>query len=174
MTSTPSRTGTGRGAGLPEPAPAPGRLPRQRRWGLTAAGVALVVVCAVVAYVLVTTTGLTRSYLAVARNVPYGATISPDDLVVVDMSPAAGLQPIPADQRRHVVGKHAAADLFPGTLLTWVQLTDLAIPAPGQQLVGVELKPGQLPARQLKPQGREVKDVGRLSSRPWRPGVSTA
>ena len=69
----------------------------------------------------------------------------------LDVNPAAGLAPIPAGQRDHVVGKHAGADLFPGTLLTRDQLTDLAIPAPGQQLVGTELRPAQLPARTLKP-----------------------
>ena len=114
-------------------------------------GVVLVVVCAVVAYLLVVTAGLTRPYLAVTHKVPYGAILRDSDLTVVDVNPAAGLAPILASQRDEVVGKHAAADLFPGTLLTHDQLTDLAIPAPGQQLVGIELKPGQLPARTLIP-----------------------
>ena len=41
--------------------------------------------------------------------------------------------------------------MFSGTLLTRAQLTELAVPAPGEQLVGIELKPGQLPARTLRP-----------------------
>ena len=106
------------GAAQPPPVPAPvGRLPRRRRWGLFALGVVLVVVCAVVAYLLVVTAGVTRPYLAVTRRVPYGATLRDSDLTVVDVNPAAGLAPIPAGQRDHVVGKHAGADLFPGTLL---------------------------------------------------------
>ena len=116
-----------------------------------AVGVALVVICAVVAYLLVVTAGVTRPYLAVTHKVPYGATIGPGDLTVVDVNPAAGLHPIPADQRGQVIGRHAAADLFPGTLLTPDEITDLAIPAPGQQVVGIELKPAQVPARALKP-----------------------
>jgi len=140
------------GAAQPPPVPAPiARLPRRRRWGLFALGVVLVVVCAVVAYLLVVTAGVTRPYLAVMHRVPYGATLRDSDLTVVNVNPAAGLTPIPAGQRDQVVGKHAAADLFPGTLLTRDQLTDLAIPAPGQQLVGIELKPAQLPARTLQP-----------------------
>ena len=127
------------GSAHPAPAPAPiARLPRRRRWGLFALGVVLVALGAVVAYLLVVTAGVTRPYLAVTHKVPYGATIRADDLTVVDVNPAAGLKPIPADQRDRVVGKHAAADLFPGTLLTGDQLTDMAIPAPGQQLVGIE------------------------------------
>ncbi len=150
MTTTTSRSVANRGAPAPAAAPV-GRLPRRRRWGLLALGVVLVAVGAVAAYLLVVTAGVTRPYLAVNRNVPYGTTIGADDLTVVDVNPAAGLQPIPASQRNQVIGKHAAADLFPGTLLTRAQLTDLAIPAPGQQLVGIELKPAQVPARTLKP-----------------------
>jgi hypothetical protein len=153
MTTVANRSINDRGASAyPAPVPAPiPRLPRRRRWGLFALGVVLVVVCAVVAYLLVVTAGVTRPYLAVTHKVPYGATLRDGDLTVVDVNPAAGLAPIPASQRDQVVGKHTAADLFPGTLLTRGQLTDLAIPAPGQELVGVELKPAQLPARTLKP-----------------------
>jgi hypothetical protein len=141
--------------GLPQPpvAPAPPvpALPRRRRWGLLALGGLLVVVCAVVAYLLVVTAGTTRPYLAVTHKVSYGAVLQPGDLTVVRVNPAAGLDPIPAAQRSQVVGKHAAADLYPGTLLTRDQLSTSSIPAPGQQLVGIELKPGQVPARPLRP-----------------------
>ncbi len=150
MTTAVNRSRTDRAQSVPAPTVGLGRLPRRRRWGLAAAGVVLAVVGAIVAYLLVVTAGVTRPYLAVTHNVPYGAVIGAGDLTVVDINAAAGLQPIPADQRDQVVGKHAAADLFAGTLLTPAQLTDLAIPAPGQQLVGVELKPAQLPARPLK------------------------
>ncbi len=140
------------GVGRPAPVPAPvARLPRRRRWGTAAAGAALVALCAVAAYLLVATSGLTRPYLAVSHAVPYGAALAPGDLVVVNVNAASGLQPIPATQRDQVIGRHAAVALYPGTLLTAAQLTDLAIPAPGHQLVGVELRPGQLPARTLRP-----------------------
>lgn len=153
MTTMIGRSAGDRG-GLPAPAAlvAPiARLPRRRRWGLLALGMVLVVVCAVVAYLLVVTVGVSRPYLAVAHKISYGATIRDGDLTVIDVNPAAGLKPIPASQRDQIVGKHAAADLFPGTLLTRDQLTDLTIPAPGQQLVGIELKPAQVPARTLRP-----------------------
>jgi hypothetical protein len=68
----------------------------------------------------------------------------------VEVNPAAGLQPIPADERAQVIGRRAATQLFPGTLLTRAQLTDQVFPGRGQQLVGIELKPAMLPARTLK------------------------
>ncbi|GLI00893.1 hypothetical protein Pa4123_61690 [Phytohabitans aurantiacus] len=140
------------GSGRPAPAPTPvGRLPRRRRWGMVALGMILVVVCAVLAYLLVVTAGITRPYLVVTREVPYGTVIGPDDLTEVEVNPAAGLQPIPASQRDQVIGKHAAADLYPGTLLIAKQFTDLAVPAPGEQVIGIELKPAQVPVRTLTP-----------------------
>ena len=131
------------------PAAPLGRLPRRRRAGVQAVGVVLVAVAAVLAYLLWVGSAVTRPYLAVSHTVPYGATIGPDDLTVVDINAATGLQPIPADQRGSVIGKHAAVDLVGGTLLTPAELTDQAIPAPGQQLIGIDLKPGQLPLRTL-------------------------
>ena len=127
------------------------RVPRRRRWGMFAASVTLVVVGAVGAYLLVATAGLTWPYLAVTHPVAYGTEITDADLAVVYVNSGAGLAPIPADQRASVVGKRAAVDLVPGTLITAAQLTDVAIPAPGQQVVGIQLKPAQLPVRSLRP-----------------------
>jgi flagella basal body P-ring formation protein FlgA len=50
-----------------------------------------------------------------------------------------------------VVGEHAAVQLEPGATLTRADVTSAALVAPGQQLVGVQAKPGQLPATPLVP-----------------------
>jgi hypothetical protein len=150
MTTALNRNAAERAMPAPATTPLPGRLPRRRRWGMVALGVVLAVIGAVVGYLLVLTAGVTRPYLAVSHNLPYGATFGPGDLTVVDVNPAAGLQLIPAGQRDQIIGKHAATDLFAGTLLSPAQVTNQVIPAPGQELVGIALKPGQLPARTLK------------------------
>jgi hypothetical protein len=147
---TGNRDGDGAGRGLPLPAVAVGALPRRQRWGLTSLGILLVVLGAVVAFLLVDTVGVTRPYLALARDVPYGATIGPDDLTVVQVNPSAGLRLVPADQRDRVIGRQAATGLFTGSPLAPSQLTDRGVPGPGQQVVGMDLKPGQVPARALR------------------------
>ncbi|HEY6795929.1 MAG TPA: SAF domain-containing protein [Kineosporiaceae bacterium] len=150
-----SRIGRGRAAGDADAAaggrPLPvGMLPRRRRWGMASLGVLLVVVGAVVAFLLVDMVGVTHPYLAVAREVPYGATIGPEDLVVVQLNAPAGLRLIPADQQAQVIGRQAATQLFAGTPLTLADVADRGVPAPGQQVVGMQLKPGQVPARALR------------------------
>jgi hypothetical protein len=50
-----------------------------------------------------------------------------------------------------VVGRVAAVELRPGALLTAGEVTDQAVPAAGQQVVGVAVRPGQLPARGVRP-----------------------
>jgi hypothetical protein len=92
----------------------------------------------------------THPYLAVFKPVPLGAKITADDLQVVRITSAAGLNPIPAGEQRLVVGKYAKVQLVAGTLLTADELTDVASPANGQALIGLQLKAGQRPSRQLR------------------------
>jgi hypothetical protein len=93
--------------------------------------------------------------LAVARPVPVGQMIAAGDLAVARVAGDPSLHPVPVSERGHVVGRVAAVDLRPGTLLTSEEVTDTAVPAAGQQLVGVAIRPGQLPARGVHP-GEEV------------------
>jgi hypothetical protein len=126
-------------------------LPRRRRPGLIAAGVVIVVLGVLGAYVYATAAGDNRPVLAVAGTVAVGQEITAGDLKVVKVNAGSGLSPIPSDQRESVVGKHAKVELVAGTLLTAGQLTDEAVPGPGKQLIGLELKPSQLPSRALRP-----------------------
>jgi hypothetical protein len=87
--------------------------------------------------------------LAIARPVAVGSVVTAADLDQARVASDPNLSPIPAAQQATVVGKIAAVPLVAGTLLTSSDLTATAIPARGQQLVGLLLKPGQLPARPL-------------------------
>jgi hypothetical protein len=123
--------------------------PRRRSHLLIALGVVLTVLGTLGAYAYSAATG-PASFLAVARPVAVGVQIGQDDLRVVDVNAALGLQPIPAGDRGKYVGRYAKVDLVPGTLLTAEQVTDAPIPGPGEQLFGVELKPAQMPATALR------------------------
>ncbi|BCY10929.1 SAF domain-containing protein [Actinoplanes sp. L3-i22] len=127
------------------------RMPRRRRPGLLAAGVVVTVLATLGAYAFARNAGDAVPVLAVATTITAGHQISAADLKTVQVNRGSGLTPIPADQQNTVIGKYAAVELVEGTLLTGGQVTDAAVPGPGKQLIGLELKPGQLPGRKLRP-----------------------
>ncbi|MGB2570403.1 SAF domain-containing protein [Micromonospora citrea] len=140
--------------GTPVDAPvAPPKVVRQRRTrpGLLGLAVLLIALGGLGAAFAVTSVRATGSYLAVARPVEVGRTLSADDLVSVQVSGGAGLSPVPAKKLDEVVGKRAAVGLTPGTLLTMEQLTDAPLLGPGQQQIALGLEPSQVPARKLHP-----------------------
>jgi hypothetical protein len=152
--SSSSRAGRGRGRGDPATASAAGRqaaVRRRRRPGLWAAGVALVAVGGLGAAALVEQAGDRVEVLAVARPVPVGQLIATGDLAVARVAADPSLRPVPASERARLVGRVAAVNLRPGTLLTAAEVTDTAVPAAGEQLVGVAVRPGQLPASGVRP-----------------------
>jgi hypothetical protein len=127
------------------------RLPPRRRSPMLAAlGVLLVVLGALGAWVIVGALTSSGACLAVAQDAPVGTKITAAHLRVVQVNSPVGLAPIKAAERDTVIGRYAKVDLVPGTLLTAAQLTDTAFPGPGENLVGLELKPSQLPGQALR------------------------
>lgn len=149
--TAPARPGPAGPPTAPAPtAPTVARVqPRRRSPMLVALGVVLTVLGTLGAYAYTAATG-PAAFLAIARPVAVGVQIADDDLRVVEVNEAPGLQPIPASDRGKYVGRYARVDLVPGTLLTAEQVTDAPIPGPGEQLFGVELKPAQMPVTPLR------------------------
>ena len=87
--------------------------------------------------------------LAVARDVPVGATITDSDLAVANVTTDRSLRPIQASGRSQIVGQIAQVPLVAGELLTPGQVGVSSGFTPGQMLVAVALKQGQFPARGL-------------------------
>lgn len=155
--TSPAQAGADRARGGPA-ALSVGRevaVRRRRRPGLWAAGAALVAVGGLGAGALVGQAGDRVEVLAVARPVAVGQLIGADDLAVARVAADPALHPVPASARGQVVGRVAAVELRPGMLLTSEEVTDTSVPAAGQQVVGVAVRPGQLPARGVRP-GDEV------------------
>lgn len=156
MVSGPSTTSVrSRGA---RPAPPPGdpglfqrwSPARRRRRGMFALlGVVLVAAGGLVGSQLVMASGDRSAVLAVTRPVPYGAVIRDEDLTVARVGLDPALHPVAASRRGEVVGRFAATELRPGTLLTSGQVTTTLLPGPAAELVGVAVKASQLPARPL-------------------------
>jgi hypothetical protein len=126
----------------------------RRRPALIAAGVAMVGIGALSSASLVGQAGHRTALLAIARPVEIGQTLTDDDLTVARVPADPALQPIPVTARVTAVGRVAAVELRPGTLLTAGQLTDAVTPRPGEQLVPIPLAAGRLPARGLHPGDR--------------------
>ena len=124
---------------------------RRRRPALLALAVTMVVLGALGAAYLATSLGQTSPVIAIAREVPWGQTLTAADLVEARISADPALEPIPYGDRDQVIGLVAATTLAPGSLLTRDALTDQRLPAPGQQLVGVGVSAVQLPSTALRP-----------------------
>lgn len=133
------------------PISVPRTAPRRRSLAQGALAVLLIAGGALTAGYVVLRMGSTQDYLAVARPVQARAVITQDDLVVVRVNDAVGIEPITASKINLVIGKRAVMTLVPGTLLTAAQLTATAVPAPGHQLIGLGLEDDQMPKTRLKP-----------------------
>ena len=83
--------------------------------------------------------------LAVARPVAAGQVVAASDLRVVRAPSIGGVSPLPATDEGQVVGRPAAVSLVPGTLLVQADLGSGSLVGTGQAVVGVALKPGQMP-----------------------------
>jgi SAF domain-containing protein len=132
--------------------PKPTAVPRRRRWWLVAIGVAMTATAVLLVQAYVDNANKTKSVLVLARDVAWNQRITDMDLAVANTSPDEQVHMIAAIQRDEVIGRVATHSLTAGSLLATEQLTDHAIPGPGQLLVGLLVKSGQLPARGLRPE----------------------
>jgi hypothetical protein len=147
-----TRTPTADVSSLPATIPQP-RVVRERsvRRGRLGVAVALMAVFALGAVALFGYVSRTQPYLALARDVPVGARLTAADLVTVHLNPDPGLTPVPSSRSQAVVGKYTSISLLSGTLLSDSALVDKPFPAPGEQVVGLSLKAGQMPSTPLRP-----------------------
>ena len=121
----------------------------RRRPVLWMLSVALVAGGALLAVDAARSAGHKSAVLVAARDVGAGEQITPAAVAVVHVSTDPGLRTVPAGDQPSVVSSVAAVDLKAGSLLTRSELTGTATPAAGTVLVGLALKAGQLPAREL-------------------------
>jgi hypothetical protein len=140
---------------------------RQRRPGRIAAAALLVAGFTLAGVLAVQRAGRTTEVLVVARMVAAGQSLASEDLAVARVG-GEGFAAVPAAAEGSVVGRQAAVRLTPGQVLTRQQLTDDLVPGPGLAVVGVSLRPGQLPGDGLEPgdRVRAIAVAGRDGSDP--------
>ncbi|MFD9540869.1 SAF domain-containing protein [Streptomyces sp. NPDC060022] len=140
----------------PKPVAAPRMVKqRRRRPGLIALSVALIAVGGLSGAVLYSTSGQRTPVLVVTRDIPVGTKLTKEDLGEASVALDPAVKSVKASHASELVGQRAAVDLRAGSLLTPAQVTDKSLVGPGQQLVGVSLKPSQIPATRLSP-GQKV------------------
>jgi len=153
VTSTiPPRTRTGTTNGQPPSGMRISPTKPRRNGALIAVGVLLMVGCGLIAAVLQMRATTKTAVLSVAHQVPAGQVVRSSDLstVSVSVSGGDGLRVIPAADRSSVVGRTAAVGLMPGTLVSRNQIGDGAAVTKGKVVIGLSLKPGQMPTSNLK------------------------
>src|SRR5205807_10054218 len=146
VTSTmPPRTRTSATNGHQPPGMRLSPTKPRRNGALIAVGVLLMVGCGLIAAVLQMRATSKTAVLAVTHQVPAGQQLRSSDLSTVSIAGGAGLRAIPAADRGAVIGATASVPLMPGTLVTREQLAKSTSVTKGKVVVGLSLKPGQVP-----------------------------
>lgn len=143
--SDPASTGTSPANGSPV------AVRRRGRSRLVLIGSLLAVLGAVAGVVVVQQTGQRESVIALARPVPFGHQVTEQDLRQILLSADAGLATVDWTESDEIVGRIATTDLLPGQIMTRDAVTTERLPGPGQAIVGVAVKRGQLPVTPLAP-----------------------
>jgi hypothetical protein len=128
---------------------------RRLRTGGIALAVMLLALGAALSAIALVSAARTASYLAVAKPVAVGQTITADDLTTIQLSGGAGLKAIPAAQVNAVIGLHAAVELVPGALLVPAELTNKPTLRLDEAQFGLSVKASQLPSSKLVP-GQDI------------------
>jgi hypothetical protein len=117
---------------------------REKRPAYIALAVVLIVGLAAVGAYFYTQAGKKTPVVEVVNHIAAGHRIGRSDLTTVDV--AGGVTAIGGASLESLVGQTAAVELLPHTLLQRAMVTDAPTLSSTQAQVGVEVKPGQIPA----------------------------
>lgn len=108
--------------------------------------------------VLLLQVGHRTEVVTVVRDVQVGQVVTRDDLGRASVALDPAVKAVRGNDLESVVGKRAAVELKPGSLLAPSQVTKDNLVKAGEQLVPIGLKPEQVPATALVP-GQKVQLV---------------
>ncbi|WP_406359441.1 SAF domain-containing protein [Streptomyces sp. NBC_00715] len=144
--------------GVAGPVSPPRVSARRRRPGVIALSLGLIAAGGAGVAVLLLQVGHRTDVVTVVRDVQVGQVLSEQDLGKASISLDPAVKAVTADHLDQVVGKRAAVELRPGSLLAPSQVTTDSLVKAGEQLVPIGLKPEQIPATALVP-GQKVQLV---------------
>jgi len=124
---------------------------RRRRPALIGLSLALMAVGGLAGTMVLTSSAAKTRILVVSQPLTQGQVITAQDLTTASITLDPSLSTVAASDESRIVGKHAAAQLAAGSTLTMSDVTAQPLVAPGDQLVGILAKPGQLPGSPLAP-----------------------
>jgi hypothetical protein len=151
MTSVLERSSTVPGADPGQRSVGVPAVPRRRRpWAVVVS--MMVVVASVAVFVeLYSSADHQTSAIIVTRTIQQGQPITGGDLGETRVDVSGGVTPIPVSDAAQLAGKRAAVTIPAGSLLTPADVTGAQpIPA-GDAVVGLALKPDQLPSQGVQP-----------------------
>ncbi|MGW1527954.1 SAF domain-containing protein [Streptomyces sp. NPDC002159] len=151
-------SGVAHQAGVADPVAPPRVSARRRRPGVIALSLALIAAGGTGVAVLLLQVGNRTNVLTVVRDVQVGQVLTEDDLGKASVALDPAVQAVRADDLKSVVGKRAAVELKPGSMLAPSQVTKDSLVKAGEQLVPIGLEPKQIPATALVP-GQKVELV---------------
>lgn len=131
---------------------------RRRRPGVIALSLALIAAGGAGVAVLMLQAGDRTQVVTVVRDVQVGQVLTEQDLGRASVALDPAVKAVRADDLDSVVGRRAAVELKPGSLLSPSQVTKNSLVKAGEQLVPIGLKPEQVPATALVP-GQKVQLV---------------
>ncbi|MEU9272229.1 SAF domain-containing protein [Streptomyces sp. NPDC048251] len=131
---------------------------RRRRPGVIALSLALIAAGGAGVAVLLLQVGNRTEVVTVVRDVQVGQVLTEGDLGKVSIALDPAVKAVRSDDVDSVVGKRAAVELKPGSLLAPSQVTKDSLVKAGEQLVPIGLEPKQIPATALMP-GQKVQLV---------------
>lgn len=123
----------------------------RRRPAAAVASIALVATCSALFALLYVHSSRLVSEIAVAHQVMQGELIEGSDLRQVDAALSGGVSGVPVADADQVIGRPAAVTLLAGTLLSPSDVGAAPALQSGQCVVGMDLKPGMLPASGVVP-----------------------